>query len=133
MTLEEMIAKVERFEKTVPETGHQIMREQVYAGKTNKKSGDLGNSIVKQQIGPHTWFIGSYLHYAKIINNGRREVTPHGHPYLKWEDVPFYPNRMNVINNDYSHVYARHSKAVAPDNFVGRTADLLRLLIKSLW
>ena len=133
MTLEEAIKRIETYGDRVSNVAQQTMKEQVYAGRTNKKSGALGGSIVKEKEGEFMWFVGSYVSYARIINDGRREVRPVNGKWLVWEDVPYAPNIMNKKTGDYGHVFAKRSSAVGPDNFVGRTASFVRSILRSLW
>lgn len=125
MSAEEALEYINKLNE-LPNVAQRMMREEVYAGHTNPKTGALQSTIDVRQIGQDLYSIGTShtnkdgFPYPWVIEYGRREVTPVKAKRLRWMGIEGKP------------VYAMHSSAVAPDDFVGRTAARLTSYIATL-
>lgn len=125
ISAEEALAYIHKL-RELPNVAQRMMREEVYAGHTNPKTGALQSSIDVRQIGEDQYSIGTShtnkdgFPYPWVIEYGRREVTPVRAKRLRWMGIDGQP------------VYSMHSRAVDPDDFVGRTAERLHSYISTL-
>lgn len=112
MTLLQAIAFLEGIPKKVSKTGEEVMKEEF--GKDRPyATGETYASIKGEVISPSLVFIGASTKGAYYVQKGRKEVVPKQAKILHWKDHG-------------RDVFAMRSRAVKPDDYVGRTAKRLK-------
>ena len=111
------LAEVPQYLKNKLETivtyGTEAMRDEAPS-----KTGALRRSIKASKEGEWSYFIGTDIEHAKYVEYGRGEVRPVRKKALHWVDG--------------GDVFAMRSKAVAPNDFVGRAKARIEAAIGSI-
>ena len=113
MTLVQAIAFLEGLPEKVGVKGLQAMREE-FNYKDRPYSTGATNKSFHYEVAGNLVFIGASTKGAYYVEKGRGEVRPKNVNWLRWE----YPSG--------NYVFAQRSRAVKPDDYIGRTARRIK-------
>lgn len=113
MTLIQAIAFLEGLPHKVGVKGVQVMKEEFNHKDRPYATGETSKSF-NYEIAGDLIFIGSDTKGAYFVEKGRKEVRPKNANWLRWEYPKGHP------------VFAQRSRAVKPDDYIGRTAKRLK-------
>lgn len=117
-TLLQAIALLEGLPEKVGQAGEEIMKAE-FGNNRKYATGKTYASIHHEVLSNDLVFIGTDSENAHWVLNGRGAVRPKRAKWLRWEE----PGQ--------GYVFAKYSRPVKPDDFVGRTAK--KLLNMSFW
>jgi len=112
MTLLQAIALLEGLPNKVGKAGQEIMKEE-FGAKRKYATGATYSSIHYEVLSTDLVFIGASTPGAYWVQKGRKAVRPVHKQWLRWEE----PGQ--------GYVFAKYSRPVRPDDYVGRTAKRL--------
>lgn len=113
-TLIQAIAFLEGLPRQVGRKGAEIMNEEFNAKPHPYSKGKTPGSFRYEVYGGGFIFIFSDTPGAKWVEKGRGAVYPKRKPFLAWKSP------------DDKWVYAKSSRPVKPDDYIGRTAKRLQ-------
>lgn len=131
MTAEQWINRIKTYDARLQDAAVNITKQQVYAGRTKRRTGHLQWSIHAKPTGAHSFYVTSNLDYAKYICGGRRAINmpqdavgPHSGPPSAW--------RLHWFG-DGGEVFAKRSSEAPPDNFFERAARIVKSMAKKIF
>lgn len=117
MTLLQAIGLLEGLPHKVGEAGQGVMKEEFGSNRRYATGATLA-SIHYEVLSSDLVFIGASTPGAYWVEKGRGAVRPKSAKWLHWKDGS-------------KDVFAKYSRPVKPDDYIGRTAK--RLLNMSFW
>lgn len=144
ITIEECIAKLEKFGPRIAEEGKNIMKVEVPVGPKGKLKESVTSSVSGDTVE-----VTASAPYAHFVVEGRGPVKPHGPAFsrrtgkhnagqfkkgfLKYTDYVGTQTSIHDWGDAGRVVYKRSVGPAKPNNFPLRTKERLQSLIQSIW